>query len=175
MRQVNSPQGQLPEPWQELVGQVPSSAIGWERYLKNVLQAAYAGAKGLVKSLELPIVAPSPSSRFPLLDTGSEVMLCHRVFPDWQAALRAFGQAEHAFRRENPRARTAFGCANPRWASPLWVRVLPVNGGVVLALTLLWSQPPPRVRANRNDLRRFIKRYADEWDGRWLIRQEVAQ
>lgn len=99
-------------------------------------------------------------------------MVCHKVFPDWQEAIGTFGKAEHEFLQRNPSAINAFGSANPRWASPLWVRVLPVNGGFLLALILLWSQPPRRIYARKDDLQNFIEDLGEVLDGRWLISVE---
>ena len=168
-------QAQLPRVWEQLLQETPGSASDWESYLGNVLETASAAAKELVESLGAPIAAPSLPSRFPLLGADNEIMICHRKFPDGRAALETCGRLEHGFLQQHPDARVAFGSANPRWASPLWIRVLPVGGGVILGLTVLWSQPPSGVRAERGDLRKFVDLCADEWNGHRLIRQGVRQ
>lgn len=169
LKHVDISQAQLSDPWSELLRQVPNSVAEWEQHLKAVLGATEAEAKDLVYNLGLPTYSPSSSPAFPILSTRNNIMLCHHVFSDWEDALITFGQAEHVFLSRNPGTARAFGSANPRWASPLWVRVLPINNGVILALAPIWSQPPPRLQANESDLRKFVVDFGKKWSGKWIV------
>ena len=175
LRHADVSQAQLPPAWEELLKSTPGSATEWERYLRTVLETAAVAARGLVESLGAPVSTPSQPSRFPLLGADSEITICHRKFPSGRAALQAFGQFEHEFLVQHPQARNAFGSADPRWASPLWIRVLPVEGGFILGLTVLWSEPPSGVAAERGALLEFVKLCAHEWNDRPVVGQEVTQ
>lgn len=70
------------------------------------------------------------------------------------AAIEAFGKQEHQFQPGSE-----FGDADPRWASPLWVRVLPVSSpqvGYILAMTVLKSDGHPG-QANYERLQQFVE------------------
>lgn len=169
LKHVDITQAELAEPWPELLRNVPNSVTEWERHLKEVVKATEAETTEFVENLALPICPPSSSPKFPILSTRNSIMLCNHVFSDWHDALKAFGQAEHVFLSNNPGTALAFGSANPRWASPLWVRVLPVNTGVILALVLLWSQPPYTIVCNKSDLHKFLMECGKKWSGKWII------
>jgi len=169
LKHVDISQAQLSDPWSELLGQVPNSVSEWEQHLKAVLGATEAEATDLAENLGLSNFSPLSSPTFPILSPKNNIMLCHHVFSDWEDALKTFGRAEHVFLSRNPGRAQAFGSANPRWASPLWVRVLPTKCGVILALTLIWSQPPPRLHANESDLRTFVLDFGRKWGGKWIV------
>jgi hypothetical protein len=151
----------------------PESTIQWESYLVDLLRLVHTTAKEHARYLNLPAGTATRTPQYSLLGTSTELILCQKVFPNWQAALKSFGEAEHRFLQSNPSASSSFGSASPRWASPLWVRVLPVKQGVVLALTLLWSQPAPGLSARPGLIQAFLKEQLTQWEGKVILAGEA--
>lgn len=118
------------------------SPLNWHVYRTLVVNQASESAQQLCQKMSLK---GSPQqvypAKFPVVSLKEQEMVNVVVQKPYQSgmdAIKAFGELEHKFG-----AGQAFGSANPRWASPLWVRVLPIKQpetGYVLAMTILKSK-----------------------------------
>ena len=149
-------QADLPSNWVSLLKFNPRSAADWQAYLLNTHKAAMAASRSLSKELGIECQRISQPAEYPVLDTANPGRVCKTTYSDAVDAIREFGEREHRFG-----VTKAFGSAtDPRWASPLWVRVFPVSQpkrGYVLALTLIES------KSNVADYAK-LHRFISEWD-----------
>lgn len=116
--------------------------LNWYVYRTLVVNQAIESAQQLCKKMGLKSVSQQKyPARFAIASLEEQEMVNVVVQEPYQSgidAIKAFGEIEHKFG-----AGQAFGSANPRWASPLWVRVLPIKQpetGYVLAMTILKSK-----------------------------------
>lgn len=114
----------------------------WQAYRMRVVEQALEKAEQLCGVLNLKVRPPQQyPTKFPIMDvqdTGMPSLTHAQIFDTPLQAIEHFGRKEHAFSPGQE-----FGGVNPRWASPLWVRVLPVSSpkkGYILAMTVLQSE-----------------------------------
>jgi CRISPR-associated protein Cmr1 len=133
----------------------------WEAYRTRIIEKALENAQQLCAALKLPLHATAKyPTKYPILSLQDREMPTivfnskTGFFNDPIQAIEYFGNQEHQFRPGQE-----FGSANPRWASPLWVRVLPVSSpqkGYILAMTTLKSEGH-RNQANYKRVDQFVE------------------
>ncbi len=119
-----------------LMAQEKMTLADWKAYRDWVNEKAILSANTLCESLQLNNQAPNVPSNYPLIIPKNQSGIMDRLDRglklDPIEAITYFGEQEHDFlvseKPQNPAVFDAFGYAKgrDRWASPLWVRVLPV-------------------------------------------------
>jgi CRISPR-associated protein Cmr1 len=134
----------------------------WEAYRLRVIEQAMEKAQELCDMLQVRSRATvNYPTKFPIVSLQNQNM--HTMVVDRKRqnffnkpieAIKHFGEQEHQFKPGQE-----FGSANPRWSSPLWVRVLPVSSpqaGYILAMTVLKSEGH-QGQANYKQLDQFVE------------------
>lgn len=128
----------------------------WKRYRGRITQLAVEVTINFIKTLGLSEATQEQKmpTAFPIINNAMVYEVNNRYFNEPVDAIKKFGTTEHNF---GPGSE--FGSISPRWASPLWVRVLPVSSpreGYVLALSILKSKGP-RNLDNYERLTKFLQ------------------
>lgn len=135
----------------------------WDAYRLRVTEQALEKAQELCAVLQIRVrsTANQPT-KFPMVSLQNQKMPTivdkrpQSFFNKPIEAIKYFGEQEHQFKPGQE-----FGSANPRWSSPLWVRVLPVSSpqaGYILAMTVLKSEGH-QGQANYKQLDRFVENW----------------
>lgn len=116
--------------------------LNWHVYRTLVVNQAINSAQQLCQEMGIKCLSRQDyPAKFPIASLKEQEMVnvvVQELYQSSEDAIKDFGEREHKFG-----AGQAFGSANPRWASPLWVRVLPIKQpktGYVLAMTILKSK-----------------------------------
>lgn len=119
----------------DLMAQEKMTLADWKAYRDWVNEKVILSANNLCESLQLNKQSPNIPSNYPLIIPKNQSGIIDRIDlelkPNPVSAITYFGTQEHDFlvseKSQNPDVFDAFGYARrERWASPLWVRVLPV-------------------------------------------------
>ncbi|RMG76657.1 MAG: type III-B CRISPR module RAMP protein Cmr1 [Chloroflexi bacterium] len=120
----------------DLMAQGKMTLADWKVHRDWMREQALNVANDLCQSLNLPQDKADIPSRYPLIIRQDQNRIVDRLDTRLTnnplSAITYFGEQEHDFlmseKQQNPKVFDAFGYAKgrERWASPLWVRVLPV-------------------------------------------------
>lgn len=135
----------------------------WEAYRLRVIDQAMEKAQELCDMLQVRTHSTTNHpTKFPIVSLQNQNMPTmvdkkqQNFFNKPIEAIKYFGDQEHQFQ-----PRQEFGSVNPRWSSPLWVRVLPVSSpqrGYILAMTVLKSEGH-QGQANYKRLDQFVENW----------------
>lgn len=107
----------------------PITPASWYLWGEQVKSQAVVQAQSLVVQLTGQVSRSNAGNRA-YLGFGNPVKsLISAPFPNWRSAIADFGEREHQWLTEKPNLASSVGFARrrERQASPLWIRVLPVQ------------------------------------------------
>lgn len=158
--EIDTSSSHLSKLWKDILRFTPPNSIQtWQDYLNTTVALSEYGVNDLCKKFNSKM---SPG-KFPFSYTVVSPKLAKPIIVDnfyesYTEAITDFGRKQHRFG-----AGGEFGGANPRQASPLWVRVLPLSASekFILSITFL-DVLFDKKNSTRNPKR--IQKFLAEWN-----------
>lgn len=159
---VDASQANLPEGWREILDPRPYLREAWLGYCNDCLEAAQVGIKSLLPQSNIQPVVVGPPTAYTIASPNLvKPMVIGKIYDTYTDAISAFGEAEHRWLQSNPARADSVGFAKgqKRQASPLWLRVFPVDrsGGATGYILIATLFNIAFQGANYNAVENFLK------------------